>query len=95
MSSCNSLKIKSSPSGATILGVPIYTLGSDKMRIRNNDYELTPEIYIALSFTGYSGNAMENENDILMLKNIINDLSYTGVGDRDSKRKTFSTLTLR
>ena len=31
MSSANSLKIKSSPSGATILGVPIYTLGGDRI----------------------------------------------------------------
>ena len=38
-----SLEIKSSISGATILGVPIYTLGGDKLRIRDNDYELTPE----------------------------------------------------
>ena len=42
----NSLKIKSSTSGPTILGVPIYTLGGDKLRIRDNDYELTPEIYL-------------------------------------------------
>ena len=53
MSSSNSLKRKSSHSGATILGVPIYTLVSDKLRIRDNDFELTPEIYKALSHTGY------------------------------------------
>ena len=51
MSSSNSLKIKSSRSGATILGVPMYTLGGDKLRIRDNDYELTPEIYKVLSYT--------------------------------------------
>ena len=28
------------------------------------------------------------------MNNILNDLGYTGVGDRDSKRKTFSTITL-
>ena len=55
MSSPNSLKIKPSPSGATILGVPIYTLGGDKLRIRDNGYELTPEIYKALSDTGHTG----------------------------------------
>ena len=49
MSSLNSLEIKPSPSGATILGVPIYTLGGDKLRIRDNVCELTPEIYKALS----------------------------------------------
>ena len=94
MSSSNSLKRKSSPSGATILGVPIITLGGDKLRIRDNDYELTPEIYKALSYTGYTGNSMKKESDILMMSNIIRDLEYTGVGDKPSKRKTFLTITL-
>ena len=91
MSSANSLKIKSTPSGATILGVPIYTLGGDTIQIKGNDYDLTPEIYKALSFTGYDGKTMKNENDILMLNNIINDLGYTGRGDIKSKRKIFLT----
>ena len=91
MSSANSLKIKSSLSGASILGVPIYTLGGDKLGLRDNDYELTLEIYKALSFTGDTGKTMKNENDVVMMNNFINDLSYTGDGDRDSKRKTFLT----
>ena len=37
---------------------------------------------------------MKNESDILMKNNTKNDLGYTGVGDRDSKRKTFLTITL-
>ena len=45
MSSANSLKIKSTLSGATILGVPIYTLGEDRIQIKDNIYDLTPEIY--------------------------------------------------
>ena len=94
MSSPNSLRIKSSPFGASILGVTIYTLGGDNLRIRHTDYELTPEIYKALFYTGYTGKTMNNENDILMMNNIINDLGYTGDGDRDSKRKTFSTKIL-
>ena len=61
MSNSNSLKIKSSPSSATILGVPIFTVDGDKLRIRDNDYELTPEIYKALSSTGYTGKTMNNE----------------------------------
>ena len=88
MSSPNSLK----SSGATILEVPIYTLGGDKLRIRDNVYDLTPEIYKALSYTGYTGKSMMNENDILMLNKFINDLGYTGVGD-NSKRKFFFTKT--
>ena len=94
MSSPNSLKIKPSSSGATILGVPKYTLRGDKLRIRDNDYELTPKIYKALSYTGYTGKTIKNENDILMMNNIINDLGYTGDEDRDSKRKTFFTKIL-
>ena len=91
MSSANSLKTKSSPSGETILGVPIITLAGDKLRKRGNDYELTPEIYKALSYTGYDGTTMKNENDILLLNNIIRDLGYTGIGDNKSKRKSFLT----
>ena len=94
MSSANSLRIKSSLSGALLLGVPIYTLGGDKLRIRDNDFELTPEVYKALSYTGYTGKSMKNENDILMMNNIIKDLGYTCVGDKKSNRKTFFTITL-
>ena len=94
MFSLTSLKIKPSPSGATILGVPINTLGGDRIQIKDNIYDLTPEIYKALSDTGYTGKNMKNENDILMMYNIINDLGYTGIGDKPSKRKTFFTRTL-
>ena len=59
MSSSNSLRIKATPSGPTNLGVPIYTLGGDKLRMRDNDHELTPEIYETLSNTGYIGKTMK------------------------------------
>ena len=91
MSSANSLKIKSSPSGATILGVPIHTLGGDRIQIKDNIYDLTPEIYKALSYTGYDGKTMKNEYDILMINNNMRDLGYTGIGDHKSFRKTFLT----
>ena len=87
----NSRKIKSSPSGATFPRVPINTLSGDKLRIRDNDYELTPKIYKASSYTGCSGGTMKNEEDISMMHIIKNDLGYTGVGDRPSNRKTFLT----
>ena len=89
MSSASSLKINSTPSGATILGVPVYTLGGDRIQIKDNIYDLTPEIYKALSYTGYTGENLKNETDVLMLYNIINDLGYTGKGDVKSKRKRF------
>ena len=94
MSSLNSLKIKPSPSGATILVVPINTLGGDRIQIKDNIYDLTIELYKALSDTGYTGKNMKNENDILLMYIIINDLGYTGIGDKPSKRKTFFTRTL-
>ena len=37
---------------------------------------------------------MTNQNDILMKYFILNDLGYTGIDERDSKRKTFFTITL-
>ena len=89
MFSAISLKINTTPSGATILGVPVSTLGGDRIQLKDNIYDLTPEIYKALSYTGYDGANLKNENDILMLNNIMSDLGYTGKRDTKSKRKTF------
>ena len=90
MNSRNSLKITQDETGrANILGVPIQISEGDTIKINENVYELTPEIYKALTYTTYTGNTMKDENDILMMYNIIRDLGYNGTGDRDSKRKTF------
>ena len=43
MSSYNSLRIKPSLSGATILGVPIVTLGGDRIQMNENVFDLTPK----------------------------------------------------
>ena len=94
MSSANSLRIKFSRSGSSILGVPIKTLGGDRIQINDNIYNITPEIHKALSSTTYTGRTMKVESDILMLYNITGDLRYTGRGDRQSNRKTFFTTAL-
>ena len=94
MASPNSLKIQPSSPGATVLGVPICTLGGDKLRKRDNVYDLTAEIYKALSDTGYTGKSMKRSSDILLRNNILNCLRYTSVGDKKSNRKTFLTITL-
>ena len=94
MSSSNSLETKSSLSGALILGVPFYSLGVGKLKIPDKDYELTPELYKPLSYTGYTGKTMKNENDNLMTKITKRDLGYTGFGDRQPNRETFFTMTL-
>ena len=69
------------------LGFPFQILGGDKIKLNNNNYDLTPEIYEALSSTSCTGKTMKNENDILMMGNIINDSSYTDNGDKSSERK--------
>ena len=95
MNSRNSLKITQDESGqANILGVPIQISGAHTIRINEIIYELTPETYKALSSTTYTGKTMKNEDDIILMYNIIRDLGYTGIGDRQSNRKTFSTITL-
>ena len=91
----NSLKITEDKFGyAHILGTPIKSFENDSIKIKENVYELTPEIYRALTYASYPGNTMKNEYDILMMYNIIKDIGYNGVGDRDSKRKTFFTKKL-
>ena len=95
MNSRNSLKITQDESGrANILGVPIQISEGNTIKINENVNELTPEIYKALTYTTYTGNTMKDENDILMMYNIIRDIGYNGIGDRDSKRKTFFTKKL-
>ena len=95
VNSRKSLKRTQDESGrANILGVTIQISEGDTMKINGTIYELTPEIYKALTYTTYSGNNMKDENDILMMYNIIRDLGYNGIGDRDSKRKRFFTKKL-
>ena len=53
MNSRKSSKITQDESGrASILGVPIQISEADTIKINENNYDLTPEIYKALSFTG-------------------------------------------
>ena len=95
-SSKNSLRIDQDrrTGGASINNTPVLILGGDSWEVGYNVHEITPEIHKALSSTGYTGENMTNENDILMMNNIIRDLGYTGIGDKKSRRKTFFTITL-
>ena len=75
MKSRNSLKITQDDFGqAKFLGIPIQISLGNIIKIKDIIYDLTPEIYIALSSTSYNGKTMKNESDILMMNNIINDL---------------------
>ena len=94
MCRANSLRIKSSRSGASILGVPLNTMGGDRIQMNDIIYDITREVHKALSSTTYNGKTMKIENDILTMNNMINDLGYTVIGDKKSNRKTFFTTTL-
>ena len=88
MNSKNSLNITQDKfNRATILGVSIQISEGDTRKIKENYYELTPEVYKALSDPLYTGNTMNNDNDFLMLYNILKDVIYTGNGDRPPNRK--------
>ena len=45
---------------ATILGIPIQISGGDRMKIKDNVYDLTAEIYKALSSTSYTSKNMKD-----------------------------------
>ena len=95
MSSKNSSKIDQDErtGGASVDGIPVLIFGGDSMKIKDNIYEITPEIHKALSSTGYT-ETMKSENDTLMMNNILRDVNYTGIRDRTSNRKTFFTTEL-
>ena len=93
MNSRNSLKVTQDESGtATISGTPSQISRADTLKVNENIYDMTPEIYKALTYPTYTGKNMKNENDISMMYNIIGDLGYTGVGDRYPKKIFTKTL---
>ena len=73
---------------ATIPAVPIYALGGDEVEINDNVCEVTDEIHIVLSSTGYTGKSMKRFSDFLTLQNKLNEVWYTGIADENSKCKT-------
>ena len=96
MSSKNLLKIEQDVrlGGASTNEEPILILGGDSRKIGNNVYGITPENHKALPSTGYTGKTMKDESVILVMNNILGDVNYKGIGDRESKRKTFITKKL-
>ena len=81
MSRKNSFKIDQDvrTGGASINEKPVLILGGDSWKIGDNVYEITPEIHKALSSTGYTGETMKNEYDILMMNNNLRDVNCTGI----------------
>ena len=91
----SSLKITQDESvRANILDVPIQISEADTIKLKENIYDLTPEIYKALSSLLYTGKTLRNEDDNLTMYKNIRTLGYTGVGDKKSNRRTIFTITL-
>ena len=72
---------------ASISGTPFYTLGGKRIKITDNIYDLTRKIHKALASTMYGGKSMVDKSDNLAFFNILNDLGYTGDGDKNSEAK--------
>ena len=71
----------------SIFGVPIISPVDDEKQVKDNIYEVTPEIHKALSLTSYPGKSMKNENDQRNLYKFLVKVRYTRDGDRKSNRK--------
>ena len=81
----NLLKLNQDKEGnMSILGIPVVSLGGDKIQVHDNIYELTPEIHKEISLTTYMGKSMKNENDQKTLCISLVYVGYTGDGDRKS-----------
>ena len=81
----NSLRINQDESGrGSILGVPFQIIGSNTLKNRHKAFELTPELYKALTSTGCTGNQMEKDSDILTFNKVLSNVGHIGDGDRKS-----------
>ena len=85
MSSHNSLKITKDGGYTNIFGVLIQISGADTIEINRKIYELTPEVFKALSNPLYTVNTMKIDDDFFMLYNILKDVNCTVITDRPSK----------
>ena len=75
----------------SILGIPLRSIGGDKVQVYDNIYEFTPQIHKALSNPSYTGKSMKNENDKINLYNFLTDIGYNGLGDERTNQKKFFT----
>ena len=66
----------------TILGFPIQILGKNTKKVRDKISEVADKIHKAPSSAGYSDKSMKKVSDVLLFNNIINDIGYTGIGDK-------------
>ena len=75
LKSHNSLRIKQHNLGrGYILGTRIQTMVRDGIKVGENVFVLTPEKHKVLSSTGYRGDRMRNDSDVLMYYNSVNEI---------------------
>ena len=60
----------------SLLGVPIRSVGGDKIQVYDNIYEFIPEIHKAISNSSYTGNFMKNDDYRRTLYKFLVDLGY-------------------
>ena len=86
----SSLKLNHDLNGNfSILGIIITPLGGDKVQVRDNIYELNPELHNPLSKPSYTGTSMKNEIDRKTLYNFLTDVGYTGIGVEKTNQSRF------
>ena len=92
----SSLKLNQDNEGKlNTLGVPLTSLGGDKIQAKSKIYEFTPEIHKALSQTSYTCKSMKDDNDQITLYNVLADIGYDGQGDEKTNQKNFFTRLLK
>ena len=85
-----SLKLNKNEDGDyKILNTIIKPMVNDKILVKGNLYEFTPEIYKALSRTSYTGKSMRNEDDKKTLYNFLRVIEYNGRFDQKNSQKKF------
>ena len=68
-------------------------LGGDRILVKGNIYELTPEIRKSLSRSNYTGKSMKNDDDKKTLYDFLTDIGYNGNKDQPTNQtKIFKKL---
>ena len=86
----NSLKLHQDKNhNISTLGVPIRSVGGDKIQVYDKIYEFTPEIHKVLSNSSYTGKSTKNEDDPRNIYNFLVDIGYNGQHDEKTNQNNF------
>ena len=86
----NSLKFNQDKKhNMSFLGIPIRSVGGDKIQVYDIIYELTPEIHKASSNSSYTGKSTKNEDDRKTFHSFLVDIGYNGQHEEKTNQKNF------